>query len=539
MPYLTRQLPHLLIYYSAHAGACSFLATSFDAERVVGTEAFAHANYHAKFRGPDASIVQRRGGWTFLHNLLAMTGAFTTQPFVDNTTTAVFNGEIYNFRELALELEGTEDAYVSDGFCILPAYRRWGPAFVQHLRGEFAVVVVDHASGTAVASTDAFGTKPLWAAAWTGRLAFATYESSLAGVGVPKAERRMAPPNIATVYDLGSGHVISTLVVFQFDLRQHKMNTLDWEKAFCTAVADRTNQAATDRRWFIGLSSGYDSGALMLALLLQRKPFLAYSIRGKESPGVVWSRAQKCRTAPCEAVLLQVDNTTLEAERALLERRVEPYEFRHRDAGLPDALPHVSHVHKSMSAIGLSRILTLVRKRGGLIYLSGTGADETISDYAFAGREVTPGASCFGGVFPKNLTDIFPWCSFYRGTLRAFLMKEELTGGAHGIETRYPFLDPRVVQEYLWLSHDIKNSEYKRPIADFLRRYQFPNLWGAKRGFRGHRNTIAVADSTIVNNKTPDSSNAWNLHVSLDAMRRKRRRRDAALRNVGSGRTKQ
>ena len=30
-------------------------------------------------------------------------------------------------------------------------------------------------------------------------------------------------------------------------------------------------------------------------------------------------------------------------------------------------------------------------------------------------------------------------------------MKEELVAGVHGIEGRYPFLDPKVVQEYLWL----------------------------------------------------------------------------------------
>eukprot|EP00966_Prymnesium_polylepis_P156149 3607659-Prymnesium_polylepis.2 len=52
--------------------------------------------------------------------------------------------------------------------------------------------------------------------------------------------------------------------------------------------------------------------------------------------------------------------------------------------------------------------------------------------------------SCFAGVFPANLSDIFPWCSFYKGSQRAYLMKEELTAGAHGVEGRYPFLDPKV-----------------------------------------------------------------------------------------------
>lgn len=103
-------------------------------------------------------------------------------------------------------------------------------------------------------------------------------------------------------------------------------------------------------------------------------------------------------------------------------------------------------------------------------------------------------------------------------------MKEELTGGAHGIETRYPFLDPRVVQEYLWLSRDLKNSEYKKPVADFLRRYNFPNLWGAKRGFAGHKNSVEVAATTTVGSL--QSATVWDLHPSLDVAWRKKRRRD-------------
>lgn len=35
-----------------------------------------------------------------------------------------------------------------------------------------------------------------------------------------------------------------------------------------------------------------------------------------------------------------------------------------------------------------------------------------------------------------------------------YLAKEESTAGAHGVETRYPFLDRNLVQEFLWLSSD-------------------------------------------------------------------------------------
>ena len=52
--------------------------------------------------------------------------------------------------------------------------------------------------------------------------------------------------------------------------------------------------------------------------------------------------------------------------------------------------------------------------------------------------------------------------------------------GAHGIEGRYPFLDPKVVQEFLWLKPELKNAEYKKPVADFLRAHRVPTAWGAR-----------------------------------------------------------
>ena len=134
--------------------------------------------------------------------------------------------------------------------------------------------------------------------------------------------------------------------------------------------------------------------------------------------------------------------------------------------------------------MGLSAILHVARAKGTLVYLSGSGADETISDYAIDGTPIFE-HSCFQGRFPQELETpgFFPWCSFNKGTQRNYFMKEELVTGAHGIEGRYPFLDPKVVQEYLWLTPELKNSEYKRPVADYLRAHGFPNAWRQKIGF--------------------------------------------------------
>jgi len=107
----------------------------------------------------------------------------------------------------------------------------------------------------------------------------------------------------------------------------------------------------------------------------------------------------------------------------------------------------------------LSAMARYVKGQRGIVMLSGAGADEIMGDYGFKGHR-TSAYSCIAGLFPDNLRDVFPWTNFFKGTQHAYLRKEEHVGGSHGIETRYPFLDPDVVQEYLHLSPRLKNSNY-------------------------------------------------------------------------------
>mmetsp|Transcript_6812 Transcript_6812/g.19044 ORF Transcript_6812/g.19044 Transcript_6812/m.19044 type:complete len:579 (+) Transcript_6812:61-1797(+) len=495
--------------------ACSFIVSNFDLSTAEGIN-LTHVNYHLKFRGPDVTNVHTHAGWTFVHNLLSMTGSsWTLQPFVsdDNSAVALFNGEVYNYQELAegkksqggLEMEWNDSQ--SDGVILIPAYNQWGTRFVKHFRGEFAIVLVDFAKNIILLSTDVFSTKPLWYGVWPCNTKFssdmkgnsdqyasttcfvaASYESALTRMGLPKKYRAMAEPNEVLVLDI-SNHfsLVSQNRVFEFDLRQHKTSTEDWQRAFIDAVRLRTK--CIKHQLFVGMSAGYDSGAIMLALQILKKPFLAYHVgTKKDSIDVIYKRMHYCTNA--NATVIKLDNDNFQKQRHWLKNRIEPYNYVGADKSWSD---HGKLVVDDNASIGLSCILSRVTQQGGYIYLSGSGADETISDYAINGRRVFQ-HSCFGGRFPANLSDIFPWCSFYKGTQRAYLMKEELTGGAHGIESRYPFLDPLVVQEYLWLAPGVKNSEYKRPIADFFRRFKFPNQFGEKAGFGVVHNQTELSD---------------------------------------------
>ena len=99
-----------------------------------------------------------------------------------------------------------------------------------------------------------------------------------------------------------------------------------------------------------------------------------------------------------------------------------------------------------------------------------------MTDYGFNGRRSSD-TSQWGGFWPNDtaLAAMFPWYSFMGGTQRNYLAKDEYVTGAYGVEGRFPFLDPAVVQETISLSADLKNTYYKAAVQLFFRRHGYPH----------------------------------------------------------------
>jgi len=119
-------------------------------------------------RGPDASGVHQNGPATLGHARLSIIdlSADANQPMLsaDGQVALVFNGEIYNFRELAGELRaaGVELRTRSDTEVLLELYRLHGTSFVSKLRGMFAFAIWDAPRRRLVLGRDRLGKKPLY-----------------------------------------------------------------------------------------------------------------------------------------------------------------------------------------------------------------------------------------------------------------------------------------------------------------------------------------------------------------------------------------
>ncbi len=100
------------------------------------------------------------------------------QPFVCPQTqvVVVFNGEIYNHRELraGLESRGYRFESTTDGIILPALYREYGASFARLLKGIFAIAVYDQKHKSLVLSRDRFGIKPLYFSWKNGRLSFAS-----------------------------------------------------------------------------------------------------------------------------------------------------------------------------------------------------------------------------------------------------------------------------------------------------------------------------------------------------------------------------
>lgn len=146
-----------------------------------------------RHRGPDGIACWTEHGVALAHTRLAVidTTAAADQPMhdQDGAVHLVFNGTIYNFRDLRAELLAAGHRFRSSGDTevILNGYRQWGDGVFARLVGMFAIVIWDSRRRRLVAARDRFGEKPLYYADRPDALLFASeLKAILAWPGVPR-----------------------------------------------------------------------------------------------------------------------------------------------------------------------------------------------------------------------------------------------------------------------------------------------------------------------------------------------------------------
>ena len=113
-------------------------------------------------------------------------GGYQPMLSADERYVIVYNGEIYNFLELRLELEalGTKFRTQSDTEVILAAWQRWQENMLLRFNGMWAIAIFDTRTRDLFLARDRFGIKPLLYAASAGRFVFASEQRALVNSGL-------------------------------------------------------------------------------------------------------------------------------------------------------------------------------------------------------------------------------------------------------------------------------------------------------------------------------------------------------------------
>jgi len=140
-------------------------------------------------RGPDAEGMYCNAPVVLGHRRLSVIdlSSASNQPFVDDEAglALVFNGTIYNYKELRAELVALGHRFRSQGDTevILRAYAQWGEASVARLTGMFAYAIWDRNKRQLFLARDRFGIKPLYYAQTATEFRFASTSQALLATG--------------------------------------------------------------------------------------------------------------------------------------------------------------------------------------------------------------------------------------------------------------------------------------------------------------------------------------------------------------------
>ena len=314
----------------------------------------------------------------------------------DGTAWIVYNGEVYNFKELRADLEARGERFSSgtDTEVVLRLYEREGPGCVKRLRGMFAFAIADLRNESLFLARDPFGIKPLYYTNRDGGLAFASEMKALVRSGqiVPRIDEHalhqyltflwVPEPQtiIQGVSKLPAGHTATyrrgSLTVEQYWDLEFPDRQLSFERSeedLAAELREHLNrsvreQLVSDRPVGAFLSAGLDSSAIVATMAAATdQPVRTYTITYPEN--------------------YRVGETTLD-DPSVARRTAERFGCDHHEMvvepEVAQLLPKlVWHMDEPVAdpAIVASYLVCEQAKNDATVLLSGVGGDELFAGY--------------------------------------------------------------------------------------------------------------------------------------------------------------
>jgi asparagine synthase (glutamine-hydrolysing) len=315
------------------------------------------------------------------------------------TRAIVYNGEVYNFRELRAELESAGHRFRtrSDTEVVLQAWEAWGERSVERLHGMFAFAIVEMPQGRAgraarvFLSRDRMGIKPLYYALVDGKFVFASEVRALLAGGLVRA--RIAPPAIPGYLFFGSVCEPLTLIDGVFSLPPgHSMSvpagfpaTMPTPKRYWDAppsAGESAGRARTAERTRALLEQAVESH------LIADVPVGVFLSSGLDSTAIA-ALASRVRAGIHTFTVAFADADKEFSEAEIASRTAARLKTDHRQLTLSDreVLARIDEAvsgfdQPSMDGINTYFVSWAARQAGLKVALSGLGSDELFGGYS-------------------------------------------------------------------------------------------------------------------------------------------------------------
>tara|TARA_Y100000361_G_scaffold69343_2_gene61211 strand:+ start:2320 stop:3729 length:1410 start_codon:yes stop_codon:yes gene_type:complete len=405
-----------------------------------------HKFQKLKYRGPDISNCIKYNKNTLLCGFVLAINDSVGQPLYSNDSWMLWNGEIYNYNR----------SYTNDSKYLFNFLNNKGIKKINNLDGEYAICYFKDSKLHLI--TDSFYTKPLCFSIEDGLIIFSSYESAIREVK-QNAQVVHALPNTHYVINTDTYVLEKQEEVYSWDF-EPRYNTYDnWLESYKQSIIKRCD---TDKKLFLPMSSGYDSGGICSELISNQIPITVYTYKGVEHKKTLANRVKIINSTDNSShhyvdIFSNFDSDFLE-----FYNKVENHIAYHYDGK-----PYLDIYH-AYSCFAHYYICREAKKTGHTICLSGHGADEVYSDY---NTPRTVGVSVVRGDYAGWRRK---WPNFDMGYGRNILGMFDRVAGCVGVETRYPYLDRDTVQNFLWLSDELKNRNYKQCLHKAMSLRKFP-----------------------------------------------------------------
>ena len=441
-------------------------------------------------RGPDGAGIWTGPGVGLGHRRLSIIDvAGSPQPMhsADGRAVLVFNGEIYNFRELRRELQADGAQFRTDGDSevILAAYQRWGVDCLSRFNGMFAFALYDVDKRELFLARDRLGVKPLFMTALSdGSIAFS---SELKGLLAHPLMRKQIDPLAIEDY-MTWGYVpdhrsilkgVEKLPAGHFRVLRHGEAPARSRQWWDVNFEQRSTASAADNsaELLFHLREGVTSR------MVSDVPLGAFLSGGVDSSSVVALMAETSRDA-VKTCSIGFDVQSLD-ETGYAQRIADQFGTDHRSRTVaPDDFGHIDALvsmfdepFADASALPTWRVCQLARENV-TVALSGDGADEAFAGYrrqVFHAREEQaravlpaflrrPVFGTLGRVWPKA-----DWAPQYLRAKSTFqsLARDGAEGYARGLAVIPPEL--RMALYSPELLRDLGEYRAEQPLIEMMR----------------------------------------------------------------------